>query len=65
MTGWGLYGIVFSLEKKAEEVLKQIDTGDRDTDLQILRAQILIDLSSALRAGLDREAEYANKMSKR
>lgn len=57
MESIGWYGVVFSLEASAEDALNKLSAG-HGTDYDLLRCNLLLDISKALRAGLERQHDY-------
>lgn len=61
MNNYGWYGVVFSLEQTADEKIKiakeKLENGD-NTDFLFMEISIYMNLSKALRAGLERSHEY-------
>lgn len=61
MNSYGWYGVVFALEDTAREKLKQVERNLRDgidSDLLVTETSIYLNLSKALRAGLERSHQF-------
>lgn len=62
MNSYGWYGVVFALEDIAREKLKQVEQNLRDgIDSELLlitETSIYLNLSKALRAGLERSHQF-------